>query len=80
MSISSNRLSIAAELFSEELITWNCYEEVTDNSSKTDQEKGHCLMKELMSTINSRPQLITKLIVVLEKLDSFKCVAHKFVL
>ena len=77
VSDSANRLALADELYSAYLITLECYNSATDNSSKTDQEKGRLLMKGLMSTINSQPQLLTKLIDFLRKVEAFKSVAEK---
>ena len=75
MAISSNRLSVAPELFSEELITFECYRNSVDGSSKTEEEKGTALMISLMSTISAQPQLMNELINVLKKIESFQQVA-----
>ena len=45
----------------------------TDNSPKTDTEKGLLLMKG--TTIKSQPQLLTKLINSLRKFEAFKLTA-----
>ena len=76
VSDSNNRLSLAEELFSTRLITLDCYNSVTDNAAKTDKEKGVLLMKGLMTSINTQPQLLTKLINVLKKLEVFRFVAE----
>ena len=76
MCVSNNRLSIAPELFSSRLITPQCYDSAVDDSSKTNMEKGTSLMMGLMSTINTQPQLITKLIDILKKFDAFKLIAE----
>ena len=44
MAVSSNRLSVAPELFSEELITFECYRNIVEGSSKTEEEKATALM------------------------------------
>ena len=77
MAISSNRLAIASHLFSEELIPFNCYKDIADNSSKTDQEKGTALMIALMTSISSQPELLERLIDVLKRLEPFQQIAHK---
>ena len=69
LSVSTNRLTVAAELYSEKLITETCYDEAVDDSPRTDMAKGTSLAKAVKATINNQPQLITKLISVLEKLD-----------
>lgn len=76
MCVSSNRLSIAPELFSARLITGQCHASAVDDSPKTDAEKGTSLMIGLMSTINAQPQLIIKLIEILKKFDAFKLIAE----
>ena len=76
MCLSNNRLLIAPELFSGRLITAQCYDSAVDDSSKTNMEKGTSLMIGLMSTINTQPQLITKLIDILKKFDGFKSIAE----
>ena len=69
---SNNRLPLANELFSAQLITLDCYNSATDNAAKTDMEKGVLLMKGLMTSINTQPQLLQELINVLKKLEVFK--------
>ena len=76
VSNSNNRLSLASELFSAEVITFQCYDSATDNAAKTDMEKGVLLMKSLMSTINTQPQSLPILINVLKKLEVFRSVAE----
>ena len=45
MAVSSNRLSVAPELFGEELITFECCRNAVEGSSKTaEEEKGTALM------------------------------------
>ena len=75
VSDSANRLALAPELFSARLITQECYNSATDNSPKSDQEKGLLLIKGLTSTIQSQPQLLTKLIDSLRKFEAFKSLA-----
>ena len=77
MAISANRLAVASRLFSEELIPFNCYKDIADNSSKTDQEKGTALMIALMATISSQPESLERLIDVLKGLESFQQIAQK---
>ena len=77
MTVSSNRLSLATRLYSAELITEECYDEAVDDSPRTDKVKGTSLAKAVKATINSQPQLITKLISVLEKLETFNSLANK---
>ena len=57
------------------VITQECFNSATDNSPKTDMEKGLLVMKGLTSTIKSQPQLLTKLINSLRKFEAFKLVA-----
>ena len=76
VSESANRLALEPELYTNHVITKEYYDITTDNSSKTDMEKGQMLMKGLMSTIKEQPQL-TPLIDSLKKVDAFKSVAKK---
>ena len=76
VSDSTNRLSLAPELFAACLITLECYGSATDNSPKTDIEKGLLLMRGLMSTIKSQPQSLTKIIDSLRKVEAFKLIAE----
>ena len=75
VSDSANRLVLAPELFGARLITIECFNSATDNSSKSDMEKGLLLMRGLTTTIRSQPQLLTKLIDSLRKFEAFKLVA-----
>ena len=77
MSVSDHRLSLASELLSAFLITLDCYNSTTDNSPKSDMEKGQSLMRGLMVSINTNPQLLTKLIDVLNNVEACKLVAEK---
>ena len=77
LSIATNRLKLAAELYSKALITEEFYDEAVDSSPLTDMAKGTSLAKAVKATINSQPQLITKLISVLEKLETFNSLANK---
>lgn len=76
MYISSNRLCIASKLYSARLITTECHDRAVDDSAKSDVEKGTSLMRGLRSSIDNQPQLLTKLIDVLKKLDAFISVAE----
>ena len=76
MSDSTNRLALAPKLYSARLITKDCYNCATDNSSKTDIEKGLHLLRGLISTIKTQPQL-TNLINTLNKCEAFQVVAKK---
>ena len=77
MTVSSNRLSIASRLYSEELITDACYDEAVDDGTRTDIAKGTSLAKAVKATINSQPQLITKLISILQSIEAFNSLAVK---
>ena len=77
MTVSSNRLSIASRLYSEELITDTCYDEAVDDGPRTDIAKGTSLAKAVKATINSQPQLITKLISILQNIEAFNSLAVK---
>ena len=77
VSDSTNRLALAPELFGAQLITKECFNSATDNCPKSDMEKGLLLMRGLMSTINSQPQLLSKIIDFLRKVEAFKSVAEK---
>ena len=72
-----NRLRAAVELFSEELISEESYDETVDSSPRTDIAKGISLANAIKTTINSQPQLIVKLISVLKKLETFNSLANK---
>ena len=76
MYVSSNRLSVASHLFSAGLITFDCYNKAVDDSPKTDMEKGISVMRAVMASITARPQLFTKLVTVLEKVEAFKSIAE----
>ena len=76
MANSYNRL-IGVRLFSAGLITKACYDDVSDKSSKSDQEKGIILANGLLSTINDQPQLVIKLIETLREVDEFKKLSQK---
>ena len=77
VSVSTNRSSIATELYSAFLISETCYDEVQDNSNKTDNERGLSLMRAIKSSINSKPNLFETLIVVFENVEAFKELAEK---
>ena len=77
MTVSSNRLSIASRLYSAELITDTCYDEAVDDGPRTDIAKGTSLAKSVKATINSQPQLITKLISILQNIEAFNSLAVK---
>ena len=77
MAVSNNRLSIVTELFSKQLITESCYDDCTDDSNKSDAEKGHSLMRALKATIHSQPQSVIILIGVLKKAEAFRLIARK---
>ena len=76
VSDSNNRLALANELFSTRLITFGCYNSVTDSATKSDMDKGVLLMKGLMTSINTQPQLLTRLIDVLKTVEVFRSVAE----
>ena len=76
MCVSNNRLLLASELFSADLIPEECYNSATDDSPATDMQKGTSLMKGLKSIINTQPTLITKLINILREIDGFKPIAE----
>ena len=77
MAVSSNRLSVAPELFSKRLITFDCCRNAVEGSSKTEEEKGIVLMISLMSTISTQPQLMNELINVFKRIEPFQQVAIK---
>ena len=78
VSVSTNRSSIATELYSAYLISETCYDEVQDNNSnKTDIEKGSFLMRAIKSSIHIKPSLFETLIGVLENVEAFKEFAEK---
>ena len=77
MSVSTNRQSLAPKLYNDYLITESCYDEVVDNSNKTDTEKGLSLMRGLKSTIHSQPLLFETLITALESVEAFVPLAKK---
>ena len=77
MSSTSNRLVVAAELYSEELISDNDYDEALGNNNKTEVELGHNLARIVKNTINSQPQLIKKLIRVLKTVQSYENLADE---
>ena len=77
VSVSAHRLSIAPKLFSARVISEQCFDEVVDNSSKSDAEKGLSLMNAIKSAINSQPLLFEKLVTVLENVEEFVPLAKK---
>ncbi|XP_019861503.1 PREDICTED: uncharacterized protein LOC109589976 [Amphimedon queenslandica] len=77
LSVSFNRLAVAPALFGEGLITFDCYKNATEGSSKTEEEKSTGLMISLMSTISTQPELLTELINVLKRIEPFKLIATK---
>ena len=79
LSVSSNRLAVAPALFSVGLITFECYRNATEGSNKTEVEKSTALMISLMSTISTQPDLLTKLIDVLNRIEPFVQIATKLV-
>ena len=82
LSISNNRLTVAAELYSAELISRACYAQATDDSPRSDQAKGISLANALAATIDSQPQLITKVITIFASinLETFNSLVNKFFL
>ena len=72
MSVATNRQQNC--MYSEELITEECMMKLFDDSPRTDMVKRTSLAK---ATINSQPQLIIKLISVLEKLKTFNLLPNK---
>ena len=70
-------MSIAPKLFSACLISEQCFDEVVDNSSKTDAEKGLALMRALKSSIHSQPLLFKILVTILENVEAFVPLAEK---
>ena len=77
MSIATNRLAVAVELYSEKLITEGFFDEAVDDGPRTDMAKGVSLSKAVKATINSQPQLITKLISILQNIEAFNSLAVK---
>ena len=77
LSDFGNRLSLANELLSADLITSECYKNATDNAPKSDQEKGQFLLNGLISIIDTQPHLLKKLASVLKSVESFQSVAEK---
>ena len=77
MTVSSNRLSIGTRLYSEEIITEGSFDEAVDDGPRTDMAKGVSLAKAVRATINSQPQLITKLISILQNIEAFNLLAVK---
>ena len=77
MTVSSNRLSIASRLYSAELITEGSFDEAVDDGPRTDMAKGVSLAKSVKATVNSQPQLITKLISILQNIEAFNSLAVK---
>ena len=75
--VSEHRLSLAPKLYSACLITRECYINATDNSPRTDQEKGLSLVNSLLCTVNTQPQLLTKMVDVLGSIEAFQSVAEK---
>ena len=79
MSVFINRWTVAVELYSEELITEACHDEAVavGIGPHADRVKGTILATSVRDTINSQPQLITKLISVLKKIETFNSLANK---
>ena len=74
VSVSTNRSFIATELYS---AAETCFNEVQDNSNKTDIDRGSSLMKAIKSSIHSKFNLFEKLIGVFENVEAFKEFAEK---
>ena len=64
--ICDYRLLIAPKLYSADLITRRSYKNATDNSHGSDQDKEIALANALESTINDQPDLLEKLVEILE--------------
>ena len=77
MSVATNRLDLAPEFYSKELITEASYDEAVDDGPRTDSAKGTSLMKALKETINNNPQLLQRLVLVLDQVENFKFIAEK---
>ena len=77
MSVSANRLTVAVELYSEELITEESFDEAVDDGPRTDMAKGVSLAKAVKATVNSQPQLMGKLISILQNIEAFNSLAVK---
>ena len=77
MSDTTNRLAIVPEFYSEELITEASYDEAVEDGPHTDLAKGTSLMKALKETINNNPQLLQRLVSVLNQMENFKFIAEK---
>ena len=54
-------------MYSAELITRGSLKNATDNSPRSDQDKGITLAIALESTINDQPDLLKKLVKILEE-------------
>ena len=72
VSVSHNRLTIAAKLYGESLITDDDYDQVTDSAPKSDKEKGTILAKAVRDTIRNDPQKLSKLIEVFKSVEAFQ--------
>ena len=78
MSVATNRLDLAPEFYSKELITEASYDEAVDDGPHTDSAKGTSLMgAALKETINNNPQLLQRLVLVLDQVENFKFIAEK---
>lgn len=76
-SMSCNRLSLSSKLFSSGILSWECHQDITDNSSRTDREKGQALMNGVMLHIAEHPEDMPKLISDLKGVEAFRFVALK---
>ena len=65
--ICNYRLSIALKLYSAGLIGEESLKNATDNSPRSDRDKGITLAIALGSTINDKPDLLKKLVEILEE-------------
>lgn len=69
-------MTIAAELYSEDLITENNYDEAIETNNKTGLERGSSLMNAIKATVNSQPESVGTLIGILLRVEGFKLVAE----
>ena len=77
MAVTSNRLSVAKQLYGSGLISETSFHQVTEDDALSGIETGIVLMNDLKASINHKPDLISSLVAVLEGNESFKSIAKR---
>ena len=76
MTIPDNMSVIALQLYSEDFVPDNTYDNII-TSSKSGHDKANSLLHALRATISNEPQSLKTLIEVLRRNNAFKAIADK---